>query len=479
VRTDRWALHPDPPGGAGDGYRRLHHGRGEPHVPRDELGFAPRPGEWLSPLLTLIHLSDAHIRDAQSPAGAGLPGREADSGCPIRDRVGGLGAPRPQDLLAAHVLEATVQAANAVHAGPLGGGPADLAIVTGDSIDNGQANELGWYLRVLDGGVLVAGSGDRGRPEGAEDAGRRDPHSRHPGDPADDPSQARYGFPAAPDLLAAARLPFRATGLQTPWLGVHGNHDRRMDDSAPAAVAADPSGRIVTRAQFLAAHAGPMARPPGHGFRPGPTGSIAYYRHDAGEATVLVLDTVNPAGGGQGSLDEAQLAWLDDELAAADADRRVALLASHHPLDCLSNDRAREDGRPVLRDEVSALLDRRRCVAAWLAGHTHQSRITARSTRGSAYWEIVAPSLIDWPQQARVIELLRRRDGSLALATTMLDHTGSAPWGGATDSIAELAGLSRELAANDGPWRDAPLRTHPRAGSAADRNAVLALPLSP
>ncbi len=54
------------PAGPG-GYRQLIPGPAEPHVLRDELQAAAASAE---PLLTVAHLSDIHICDAQSPARA-------------------------------------------------------------------------------------------------------------------------------------------------------------------------------------------------------------------------------------------------------------------------------------------------------------------------------------------------------------------------------------------------------------------------
>ena len=55
-----------------------------------------------------------------------------------------------------------------------------------------------------------------------------------------------------------------------------------------------------------------------------------------------MLDTVNPHGGWQGSLDDIQLGWLDAELRACAG--RPVVLFSHHPLQTLINDR-RPPGR--------------------------------------------------------------------------------------------------------------------------------------
>src|SRR5581483_7774356 len=127
-------------------------------------------------------------------------------------------------------------------------------------------------------------------------------------------------------------------------------------------VTPDPARRLVSREEFVAAHWHADARPPGHGFRPG---ADAYYRHDHGQFTLLVLDTVDEHGGWDGSLDEPQLAWLAAELAAADADRRYVVLASHHPLATLINDIGAVGApRRILADEVDGLLARHRCVIA-------------------------------------------------------------------------------------------------------------------
>jgi hypothetical protein len=93
--------------------------------------------------------------------------------------------------------------------------------------------------------------------------------------------------------------------------------------------------------------------------------------------------------------------------------------------------------------------------------------------RGS-WWEVTAPSLIDWPQQGRVVELISDGD-VLTIATTMLDHAGPARWSGSIEKVGHLASLSRELAANDWQGPKVPLAEHPAAGTAQDRNVLLHL----
>ncbi|MGN6606257.1 MAG: TIGR03767 family metallophosphoesterase, partial [Jatrophihabitans sp.] len=365
---------------------------------------------------------------------------------------------------------------------------------------------------LLAGGRVCADSGDLTRWQGITALGS-DGRFWHPdGDVADRP-RSSYGFPTVPGMFDAVRRPFAATGLAMPWLAVHGNHDRLLQGTVPAAevfarvavgdrkgigladdwsadevvalltglaecepaalarlgeartatVTADPSRRPVSRAEFVAAHFGPGARPVGHGFGDDQRRSgDAYYRHDREGVTLLVLDTVDEHGGWQGSLDRAQFDWLQGQLAAADAEQRLVVLASHHPLDDLVN--AAGPSR-VLGGEIAHLLTGHRCVVLWLNGHSHTTTVTARRT----FWEVTTPSLIDRPQHARLVELLRAGD-RLVVATTMVDHVGEAPWSGAIDSPTALAGLSRELAAND--WQQV---IGEPSGTARDRNVLLPL----
>ncbi|WP_375499510.1 TIGR03767 family metallophosphoesterase [uncultured Jatrophihabitans sp.] len=495
----------------GGGYVQLVSGPGEAHVVLDEE-FTD--GEVL---LSIAHLSDLHLCDAQSPARIEFLDRWTDPDSPVRTALGEMRTYRAHEILTTQVAAAMVAAVNAVNAGPVGGAPLDLAIATGDATDNAQANELAWYLALLDGGTVHPDAGDPSRYEGVggfDDA--FDERYWHPESERACLPRSRYGFPRVPGLHAATRRAFDSPGLDVPWLGVHGNHDEMVHGTWPGDVLAgttttgaskpvalevawvdvvalhegiyageaaalavlaqaeqrpvtpDPARRVVTRAEFVAAHHTPTARPPGHGF-----GDRAYYRHDHGSrVTVLALDTVNGHGGWQGSLDVEQLGWLDAELTAADRDRRYVVLASHHPLATLVNDRAPDGSdRRVLGPELETVLARHPSVVLWLNGHLHKVAITAHGT----WWEITAPSLIDWPQQGRVVELLRSA-GGLTVATTMLDHAGEAPWNGAIDSVPALAGLSRELAANHWQWREWPLAEHPRSGARYERNVLLPLP---
>jgi hypothetical protein len=101
----------------------------------------------------------------------------------------------------------------------------------------------------------------------------------------------------------------------------------------------------------------------------------------------------------------------------------------------------------------------------------------ARPSQG--FWEVTTCAVIDWPCQARLVELLDNGDGTLSIACTMVDYDAPVQPGQPDrdggvdlDHAAWLASLHRELAANV-PWagHDVPL-----AGSPTDRNVDLRLP---
>lgn len=351
------------------GYRKLVDAASGQRVVREDLSTAgPDRADGRIGLLAFTHLTDLHVMDARSPARVEYLDRLADPDLATSAEFPHLGVYRPQEGLTTHVVEAMVQAVNAVAISPVLGRPLEWTVVTGDSTDNCQANELAWYVTLLEGGPIAPASGDAAVPAGVGtgDLAWFDERYWHPeGSPRglpEDLPRRRHGFPVIPGLSAAAAQPFSASGLDQPWYAVHGNHDAMLqgtvppspdtaalvvagrkrvgaasDDEAIAAARAlgptgparldvladgpaapvppDPRRRFVDRAEWVSAHFGPRSRPYGHGLGAARTGTAAY-AFDAGVVRAVVLDTVNPHGGWHGSLDRAQLSWLAAELAA-------------------------------------------------------------------------------------------------------------------------------------------------------------------
>ena len=448
-------------------YRGVAEIAGEPHAVRSDLAAGDAKPEGKA-IVCFVHITDLHVTDAQSPARFEFINREAED--PRFREL--LTMQRPHELLNTHAIAAMVRAINTVAEGPLTRSAVQLAAMTGDAVDNAQRNELTNFLSLFDGGDVRPDSGAPGY-DGVQRADwPGDIFWKPDGLPADDLFQRNLGFPQHPGLLDVATLPFQSEGLAVPWLRCWGNHEQvcqgvgvvtaaladamtgsrkpielppgldrnravdvfvanpeRYMSGASLVVPADPERRPIKRSDLLPA---------------------SYYVHDSGSVRFITLDTVCDAGGADGTIDAAQLQWLEERMGEA-RDRYVVIL-SHHGYDTLSNPRGERRA-----DELLALLQRFPNVVLWLNGHIHANRITPRG----GFWEVTTSSMVDWPCQARLIEIYRTGDGLLAIGCTMLDHDG-----------AGLAGLHRELAGN------IPLNGFDswRGGMPADRNTILLVP---
>ncbi len=510
-------------------YRAVTIIEGEPHVVRDDFGTGGTgaAGGAARPLLCLVHLTDLQLADVQSPTRFEFLNRQfAD---PRYAEI--IPVQRPQEALTAHAVDATLRTVNALQ-GPATGAPLALAVTTGDAIDNAQWNELQTFLALLDGGIVMAGSGGP-RHEGVQSPDWPDDFFWKPdghGAAGPDFFRREFGFPHHPGLLERALREFQATGLNIPWLSCFGNHealnqgvgtptagiadalvgtrkplalpesfdhDRALElfTERPEAflagpartITADAGRRPITRRDFIEAHFLPGARPVGHGFsEQNRLDGTAYYVHDTPAVRLIALDTSCLAGGAAGCLDRQQARWLEARLAevhsayrAGDGSEirtghedRLAVVFSHHGTDTLTNTRhAGPGGEPLLTgNDLLALLHRFPNVVLWLNGHTHTNAVRAR--RDPAY-----PGRGLWEVTTCAIvdwpcqtRLVELVDagGHLSIVATMADH--HTPLAPSSlETGDDLAALHRELAAN-APVRGAGAG---RDGTPADRNVEL------
>lgn len=447
-------------------YRDLHgtgvleRAPGEPL--RDRVELAPAAAS-RRVLATIVQVTDVHVTDEESPLRA-----------EVLDRLGDpfTSASRPQEALTTQVLAAAVPTIRAQRP--------DLVLVTGDLVDSSQTNELAWALTLLRGGRVTP---DSGRPgyDGVQSGTSSDPYVYRPDVDA----------PRHPGLLAAAQRTVSSPGVGAPLLILPSNHDlevqgvvaptprlievaigdrklvalsdaaiERAEDGTrdPGAIAAflegDRAGIFeqvpadAARLPVGAAVADELARASGLD----PPAPVTSRR--IGEVVVVAVDTAPRAGGDRAAASPAVVDGLRRALAAAgDA---PTLLVAPAPLE-----------NTIGGDGLIALVAADPAVIAVVSGDTHAHQIVPRQTASGGYWDVRTASLIDFPQQARLLRVLELADGRHAIETVVLDHLGDHAAAGQRG----LAGVARDLAYLDHQGG----RVRGDAGRPEDRNARLYL----
>jgi metallophosphoesterase (TIGR03767 family) len=246
----------------------------------------------------------------------------------------------------------------------------------------------------------------------------------------------------------------------------------------------DPDRRFLRPGEYKTLHG---SADNGHGFKfisrrenRRSNGAAEYYSFVRNGIRFIAIDTNAEGGSASGNVDDPQYKWVEGQLRKARRKNQLAIGFSHHPLRSQTATVADEEaGRCDATDNpVQCDQDRRRSTpihrgltgkkpmrklflkypnfVAYIVGHIHENEITPHKRRGGAggFWEIATAAEIDWPQQARLVEVMDNRDGTLSIFGTVVDTAApvGTPAPGSPANVftdTQLGSLSRRIAAND------------------------------
>ena len=409
--------------------------------------------------LRFAQISDVHITDEESPS-----------------RVVAMDAFvsasfRPQEAYAAQVLDATCRLINRIHYGGFftSSGPLDFVLVTGDVTDNAQYNELRWFIDTMDGGRIVPDSGALDGPLRpiapeinpnlpftaaglAKDVlwysclGNHDnlgngnfSIDRSAPDPRD------WNAPISPIIGRFLGLPnleppqssLQPTGSQSLAIMLAGEAEP-IDPNTyqlvsellrPGTIPPDDRRRFLSKQSFIAEHFKTISYPAGHGFMPvGVVTGQAYYsvrpKKDV-PIRFVVMDSVGPDAvpgylGTDGSIAYSEFeGFLKAEVRKAREADEYVIVVTHHSTTTMGKQAVQ---RTVTPAEFTGYLASQPNILAHICGHTHFNEIIVHPGP-YPYPEIITASLIDYPQETRLVDVYYdRRNEEIHLRSTFVSH---------------------------------------------------------
>lgn len=194
--------------------------------------------------------------------------------------------------------------------------------------------------------------------------------------------------------------------------------------------------------------------------------------------------TLPPATSEQGFFDQTQYDWLQAELNAQANTGKAVLVFSHHPDRSFSYEQYGSRSAAAFNELLGSYPN----VVAHIAGHTHENVIRAckpgdcpidlKATKFASvtnpFWRIETSSLIDFPQEGRIVELFKLASGKFALKLTMIAADPSDTTASLSHrlSVAEATCTSSAILGgplSSGPYDAQRLRNAIDAGEAAVR----------
>lgn len=364
------------------------------------------------------HISDFQLADDESP-----------TRLMSFDNAAITGAGRPQEGGVARAASAMHRTLGAITKSR----PFDFEVVTGDCADSAQQNEMEWFVALMDGKPgLHTDSGDDDDPVVGPDNDVKDPF-----DPVAAPAPWYFVFGNHDNEVQGTSRPDDASRqLAIGHEPISGTRDYRLRH-APVTrewVPADPKRAQLDSQQIMdLVRASQAAKPgpAGHGFAA--SGASTSYVVDPipGVPIRLVeIDTTSPWAGSDGLVKKAFVSsFLEPELARADAEHVMVILASHHSPLLMTTKQgltSEIDPEAIEPRALELAVAKHPSVILWLVGHDHHNKIRAVAGPGGdapGYYEVETDAIADWPSQARAIEIVAVPGAtpSLSIFTSMID----------------------------------------------------------
>ena len=438
----------------------------EPYDKRTDLApdYVDAPN--VARLLSFFTISDIHITDKESPAQVIRPGWTAQFGPSSAGLF--VSSYSPIILSTTQVLDAAIRTANALHEKT----PFDFGMSLGDNINNNQYNELRWFIDVLDGKVIRPSSGahdgewsiDYQRPFKAAGLNKEIPwyqvignHDQYWSGIAYQNAKTRQAHRGReiinirfdlydPNFVNQKEAYMGVVDGTTPLgdiikAGLTEEFDRPptvVADLDRHALATNESSSLNWMSEFFKT----TSHPKGHGFSQSNVDEdFACYSFEPRSdipLKVIVLDNTNKKDEaftsaifvGSGALDPERLAWLQAELQEGQDNNKLMIIAAHIPIKPY---KSLTDTTPVYcfydhaeEDELLATLHNYPNLIMWIAGHRHLNVVTPQPSPDAGhpelgFWEVEAPSLRDFPQQFRTIDIRRNADNTVSIFVTNVD----------------------------------------------------------